>query len=953
MESLASIALPFKDGSNGTVELNRIQISDGRDCSRYSLVLEERDQIKRCVDIKKIRSSNKEEISNPLNFIQNLDYKDGCPLLLKVPSTFTKLKLSLLVKQMDENKDNSLIILKTMADDRDVPELLSLISKNEIESSRRLISKVSYSKILSKNYDNAYQDITINDNLKTNAFRDNRLNVVVFEFNPSNNSYSHCFNFSFWVDDAVPFDLVNSRDSNTHSFEEEQTPIEVNLSKYPTLRDYKEAFGFNIEDGPEFRKRLVMYEEGIPNFKALCDSIKNEVRALEILSNSLDAKKSRLIDSVKQLVRLQLTPILSRLGFEKDFEKAINAFIEPMKKNLRHFISEVSDPKLLAKICSTLSNVGASGDSSTHNELSRRKKTFETMSKEYYSWLNKYLSNERERPQSKLLAKRKNFEISKVDYLSYLNSLINNQYFNQLLENLFKFICTERKAGFTFIDLSKYFASSRNALEGHYEVYLIALSRFNSEKLQLRQLIEACQTNEELSDTVKLNSLKFEETQELGNVENLTITKENLDMIFASESDLTTINAVPVNMEDQKSEMVGILYALGGQGKPGWHKEWVVLSEGRLMEYSDWRNGKSPVNKPIDIALSSIKPLNYEKRHNCFEIFSADGHKHVFQAFSEEERTKWLKALYNAGQVFDTNKLNIPLKSNKKDKDKEKRKPLGALITDLTSPDKSFTLATSVDSAFSPISILPGFISEEQDYLKLVRSKKDAENHKCADCGSSESVEWISINLFVAICVNCSSCHRHLGSHISKVKSLKLDKFEAEKELLLNYINNKYVNSYMEANLSESEKIGPDAPDNARLAFIRAKYSLKSYTLHIDGLNDRLVRACQKIDIPEVIKFISCGADINIRIHVHINSNKEYSSVSLLEYSLRKYVENKPSGSSETKKFFVITELLVLSGYNLEALPTPPNTGIGLTDEANEYWNSRRSKQSGETPYSS
>ena len=34
-------------------------------------------------------------------------------------------------------------------------------------------------------------------------------------------------------------------------------------------------------------------------------------------------------------------------------------------------------------------------------------KEFEADSKEYYSWLNKYLSNEKERPELKLLAKEK------------------------------------------------------------------------------------------------------------------------------------------------------------------------------------------------------------------------------------------------------------------------------------------------------------------------------------------------------------------------------------------------------------------------------------------------------------------------------------------------------------------------------------------------------------------
>jgi hypothetical protein len=40
--------------------------------------------------------------------------------------------------------------------------------------------------------------------------------------------------------------------------------------------------------------------------------------------------------------------------------------------------------------------------------------------------------------------------------------------------------------------------------------------------------------------------------------------------------------------------------------------------------------------------------------------------------------------------------------------------------------------------------------------------------------------EWASINLGILICLECSGVHRSLGTHISKVRSLTLDKWDPE-----------------------------------------------------------------------------------------------------------------------------------------------------------------------------
>ncbi|XP_055920081.1 arf-GAP with dual PH domain-containing protein 1-like [Eupeodes corollae] len=50
-------------------------------------------------------------------------------------------------------------------------------------------------------------------------------------------------------------------------------------------------------------------------------------------------------------------------------------------------------------------------------------------------------------------------------------------------------------------------------------------------------------------------------------------------------------------------------------------------------------------------------------------------------------------------------------------------------------------------------------------------------NNKCADCGSKH-VEWASYNIGIFLCTRCAGVHRAMGAHISKVKHLKLDKWE-------------------------------------------------------------------------------------------------------------------------------------------------------------------------------
>ncbi|ORX90162.1 Arf GTPase activating protein [Basidiobolus meristosporus CBS 931.73] len=74
------------------------------------------------------------------------------------------------------------------------------------------------------------------------------------------------------------------------------------------------------------------------------------------------------------------------------------------------------------------------------------------------------------------------------------------------------------------------------------------------------------------------------------------------------------------------------------------------------------------------------------------------------------------------------------------------------------------------------------------------------ENNVCADCGKKDP-RWASHNLGVFICIGCSGIHRSLGTHISKVKSVDLDKWtEDQLENMMRW-GNARANKYWQAKL--------------------------------------------------------------------------------------------------------------------------------------------------------
>ncbi|XP_062223796.1 ADP-ribosylation factor GTPase-activating protein AGD12-like [Phragmites australis] len=113
---------------------------------------------------------------------------------------------------------------------------------------------------------------------------------------------------------------------------------------------------------------------------------------------------------------------------------------------------------------------------------------------------------------------------------------------------------------------------------------------------------------------------------------------------------------------------------------------------------------------------------------------------------------------------------------------------------------------------------------------KLKELLHRSENRICADC-SAPDPKWASANIGVFICVKCSGVHRSLGTHISKVLSVTLDKWtDYEVDSMIEVGGNSHANAICEAFLPEGyRKPHPDSTQEERESFIRSKYELQEF----------------------------------------------------------------------------------------------------------------------------
>ena len=296
--------------------------------------------------------------------------------------------------------------------------------------------------------------------------------------------------------------------------------------------------------------------------------------------------------------------------------------------------------------------------------------------------------------------------------------------------------------------------------------------------------------------------------------------------------------------------------------------------------------------EPIDLRLASVREARNAERRFCFEVITRS-YKRVYQATSEDDMTSWINALNNAlqsafegpgqAQAFSPSPSNEGSSSLRRD--------IGSVLTGKSSSNHSSQVHHSTSNGGNTanpannvyrrttVGARPSYVRTDsnsygENPMKLLQEirERDQGNVWCADCGSNVKTDWVSINLGIVLCIECSGIHRSLGTHVSKVRSLTLDtvSFTADIVEIIMQVGNRLSNQIWEAKLDPSQKAHPQATRDQRLRFITDKYVERLYvnpissTLsHYSTPDETLLASVKKNDIQQVLYAIALRANPN------------------------------------------------------------------------------------------
>lgn len=515
---------------------------------------------------------------------------------------------------------------------------------------------------------------------------------------------------------------------------------------------------------------------------------------------------------------------------------------------------------------------------------------------EYEQALAKYLAMKtgtdpelKKSREKELAALRKQFELHRFDIVAELNACASKKKF-QLCER----VCSALYAylGYfhqchtllaTIEPAVRQLTSELNSARKEFsrEQLLIAVRR-RQLKADLDRSIQGAYSRKRINRSQSKISRYWRKKRELRC--SIAVPSIRLDDSLQVELDALTSTEHRVEVLCKS----GYLWKRSTSLNRSWQRRWFYIKEGKMYYmHSDDKDSQGQL--VCDLLISTVKLDPEAGLMYTFEIISPGQRKYILQAESDEERDEWVTALRN--------EIEFSLMSN-----------------GVRASNSGLTFTT------------------ESDRIRSIRAK----NHECADCGA-ENPEWISLNLNILICIECSGIHRSLGTHISKVRSLTLDTLPEHTVELLDRLGNGAAKQIWEAipyqgeDISTLERTGegqelsspqPATPSrhyastssDRNKARIVAKYVHRKYVtpMSVEGCNTLLFTSAANDDLLGIMKAIAAGADINFR-------HPQYEMKTALHISC-------------INQHFLVVELLCLFNASVEEKDAEDKTPLDYAD---------------------
>ena len=763
----------------------------------------------------------------------------------------------------------------------------------------------------------------------------------------------------------------------------------------------------SVEDGPVFRANMKHLEQRTGNMRTQVKKVLKKAEAAQQAQQESNEAIRAFLGALQEAASSHASA----------FRPALEHYFSNIAKRILKY-EEENGTLLRRQIIEPLSKLYTNDI----KQVETKKKDFEDESREYYAYVSRYLGQrqdslkekKRVESDSKYQNKKKNFELKRFDYSNFMQDLHGGRKEQELLAQLTKYADGQANA---FTQAAKRVEELQPQLDALVREVTEADKEYKIQRTGREEKRRNMEMNNSATTATETDSLLYSSSAptggaatngsagyqsdtELSRADSTSsqfayIARNNLSPSNSQHQPAAALSTSPASLSmaanahkfrgirdleerdlgaggaDKQSGCAprkeGLLWALSKPGshidpkginKQAWHKFWIVLDQGKLSEYSNWKDRMELHRDPIDLRMASVRMARDAERRFCFEVITPH-YKRVYQATAEDDMMNWINSINNALQsAFESrsNQTTTPA-SHKERAGSEFGAALTGKSMSQSGPHNASPrgdgsgVSRRVTVGSRPSNTMSSNPEQEDNPTKLLDQIRanDQGNSFCADCGSNSRVEWVSLNLGIVLCIECGGIHRSLGTHVSKIRSLTLDvqAFTDDIVEVLMQIGNRVSNMVWEAKLERSAKPEPWANRDQRLRFITAKYVERAYiesnssAIRAGSSDDNLLMSIKKNDVQGVLQGIAQRANVNI----HDRSRNTHAVfLALAAADPARSTSTSPAASpgrtpqtQADAKTFPVAELLIQNGAEVP-LEMP---AIPLSQAAQAYLEQR------------